>query len=67
MRLSFQFEDFFGDRRTGAVDEVDAKTPAFVVQSGVVGDLKIKDLNEALLNDAHTSLEVDLEGKKKDG
>lgn len=64
MQLSFQFDDFFRDRNNNVVHRSDVKTPTFLVQSGVVGDLKIKDSRDDILNDAHTKLEVNLEGKQ---
>lgn len=63
MHLSFQFDDFFRDRNNNVVRGSDIKTPTFLVQSGVVGDLKIKDSRDNVLNDGYTRLEVDLEGE----
>lgn len=62
MRLSFQFEDFFRDRSTSTGGLSDIKAPTFLVQNGVLGDLKIEDLKESLLNDEEARIEVDLEG-----
>jgi len=65
MQLSFQFADFFRDRSdNGGATRSGVKTPTFVVQTGVVGDLKIKDLKENLLNDNHARIEVALEGEQ---
>ena len=62
MQISFHFDDFFRGRREGSQDQRDVDTPTFLVQSGVVGNLKIKDLKEALLHDERARIEVDLEG-----
>lgn len=63
MHLSFQFNDFFRDRTTVLADRSDVKTPTFLVQSGVVGDLKIKDAQENLLSAQDARIEVKLEGE----
>lgn len=66
MQLSFQFADFFRDRRNeGGATRSGIKTPTFLVQTGVVGDLKIKDLKENLLDDNDARIEVALEGKQE--
>lgn len=62
MRLSFQFQDFFRHRSTGTDGLSDIKAPTFLVQHGVLGDLKVQDLEESLLNDEEARIEVDLEG-----
>lgn len=63
MRLSFEFEDFFRHKTTTGVENCDIKTPTFLLQSGVVGDLKIKELPQTLLDDDAVKLEVKLEGE----
>jgi len=62
MHLSFQFQDFFHNRSASASDLTDVKTPTFLVHSGVVGDFKIKDLKESLINDENARIELNLEG-----
>lgn len=62
MHLSFQFNDFFRDRAASIVNRSDVTTPTFLVQSGVVGDLKIKDVQENLLSAQDARIEVKLEG-----
>lgn len=64
MHLSFQFADFFRDRRD-ELSEIrpQIETPTFLVQTGVVGGLKIRDLKENLLNDQDARIEVALEGE----
>lgn len=62
MHLSFQFNDFFRDRAANIVNRSDVTTPTFLVQSGVVGDLKIKDVQENLLSARDARIEVKLEG-----
>ena len=62
MHLSFQFQDFFNNRSASASDLADVQTPTFLVHSGVVGDFKIKDLKENLINDESARIELNLEG-----
>lgn len=63
MHLSFQFNDFFRERAVNIKNRSDVTTPTFLVQSGVVGDLKIKDVQENLLSARDARIEVKLEGK----
>lgn len=64
MHLSFHFADFFRERRD-EYSEIRSRieTPTFLVQTGVVGGLKIKDPEENILNDEDARIEVALEGK----
>jgi len=63
MQLSFQFADFFRDRRDdGGASPSGLRKPTFLVQTGVTGHLKIEDLKEDLLNDDQARIEVTLEG-----
>ena len=62
MQLSFHFDDFFRLRNNSAPARSDDATPTFLVQSGVAGDLIVKDLKDSLLNDGNVQMEVDLEG-----
>lgn len=66
MHLSFQFNDFFRGKTTSLVNKSDVTIPAFLVQSGVIGDLKIKDAQETLLSAPDARIEVKLEGEFKD-
>lgn len=64
MKLSFEFDDFFQHKTSRGVEEYDIKTPTFLLQSGVKGDLKIRDLPQSFLQDEGIRLEVKLEGKQ---
>lgn len=64
MHLSFEFEDFFRHKTGRGAENCDIKTPTFLLQSGVIGDLKIKDLPPSFLHDESIKLEVKLEGKQ---
>lgn len=63
MHLSFEFEDFFRHKTSRGVENCDIKTPTFLLQSGVIGDLKIRDLPQSFLQDEAIKLEVKLEGE----
>lgn len=62
MRLSFQFEDFFRDVHRGVEARADVNTPTFLVEQGVMGGLRIRDLRENLLSDQDARVEIKLEG-----
>lgn len=63
MHLSFQFNDFFREKAASIAQRSDVSIPTFLIQSGVVGDLKIKDVQENLLRAQDARIEVKLEGE----
>jgi hypothetical protein len=62
MKLTFQFEDFFGDGRHDTEKDAERTNPIFFVESGVVGELKIAGLCNEVLDDDNVRLEVVLHG-----
>lgn len=64
MQLSFEFEDFFRHKTAKGVEGNDVKTPTFLLQSGVIGDLRIRNLPQSILDDEGVKLEVKLEGMR---
>lgn len=65
MKLSFQFDDFFGDGKQNVESGEERTNPIFLVESGVVGELQISGLDDAIVNDENVRLEVVLEGLMK--
>lgn len=64
MRLSFHFSHLFGQPGECIVGKSPTDAPIFMVQNGVVGDLKVEGLKEHVLDDVHSRIEVNLEGTK---
>ena len=62
LQMAFEFDDFFRHKSTKGFDGYDVKTPTFLLQGGVAGQLMMRDLPQPLVEDAATKLEVKLEG-----